>query len=369
MFRRGLYLSAGLAVLALTLPGRADDLTIGDPPPPLEVSKWVKGEPVKGFDKDQVYVVEFWATWCGPCKTSIPHLTKLQKEYKDKGVTFIGVSVWEESQDGVEPFVKEMGDEMDYRVAMDQVPEGKPGDEGAMASKWMTAAAEGGIPTAFVVGKDGKINWIGHPMAMEEPLQKIVAGEWDVAVAARERNEVKELEKKRNELIAKVVPALRAEDFDKALEILDEALAHDEKLAASDLATVKLNILLKTKKVDQAAEYGAKLVEGSLKDDAKTLNMLAWSLIDPEGEIEAAKPLTALALKAAERASKITEDNIPAILDTYALALFKSGNTPKALELQKKAIDKLKADGEEVDPGMQERLEQYQKASSKGGDK
>jgi len=48
---------------------------------------------VKGFDKDKTYVVEFWATWCGPCKATIPHLTKLQKEHPD--VTFIGVSVFE----------------------------------------------------------------------------------------------------------------------------------------------------------------------------------------------------------------------------------------------------------------------------------
>jgi thiol-disulfide isomerase/thioredoxin len=73
----------------------AQTLSVGDDAPALEISKWAKGEKVDRLEKDRTYVVEFWATWCGPCRTSIPHLTQLQKNYKDKGVQFIGVSVWE----------------------------------------------------------------------------------------------------------------------------------------------------------------------------------------------------------------------------------------------------------------------------------
>ena len=66
-------------------------LAVGDRAPALTVEKWVKGEPVTGFEKGKTYVVEFWATWCGPCIASMPHLSALQKEYKDK-VTIIGVT-------------------------------------------------------------------------------------------------------------------------------------------------------------------------------------------------------------------------------------------------------------------------------------
>ena len=68
---------------------RADNLGLGDPAPKLEVKSFVKGEPVSEFEPGKNYVVEFWATWCPPCRTSIPHLTELQKNHPL--VTFISV--------------------------------------------------------------------------------------------------------------------------------------------------------------------------------------------------------------------------------------------------------------------------------------
>src|SRR5438105_7662375 len=91
----------------------AATLKVGDKAPGLSVEKWVKGDEVKGFEANKVYVVEFWATWCGPCKESIPHLTKLQKDFKDKSVTVIGVAASENGSDklgGLKKFVKDKGD-------------------------------------------------------------------------------------------------------------------------------------------------------------------------------------------------------------------------------------------------------------------
>src|SRR5207237_1141159 len=101
------------------------ELAIGDAAPKIEVQEFVKGQPVKQFEKGKIYVVEFWATWCAPCRESIPHLTKLQKE--NKQVTVLGVSVDEETK-VVKPFVEKLGDEMDYRVAIDA----REGDKGRM---------------------------------------------------------------------------------------------------------------------------------------------------------------------------------------------------------------------------------------------
>ena len=148
-------------------------LRVGSAAPKLSVDAWVKGAPVAGFEKGRVYVVEFWATWCGPCIQSIPHLTQLQARYKDT-VTVIGVAASEERTAGsdqrlakLEQFVRTRGEQMGYAVAFD-------GDRD-MGKAWMEAAGQSGIPCAFVVGHDGKIASIGHPGLLDGALAKAVA--------------------------------------------------------------------------------------------------------------------------------------------------------------------------------------------------
>jgi thiol-disulfide isomerase/thioredoxin len=162
----------------------ARELSVGDPAPPLQASRWIKGPKVERFERGKVYVLDFWATWCGPCIESFPRLTRLQKKYADKGVTVIGVSIWEEDQGAVEPFVKARSDVMGYSVAVDDLPAGtakqdeRGRGDGKVATAWMRAARKNLIPTVFIVGRDGKIAWIGGPNEMDEPLERVVAGNW-----------------------------------------------------------------------------------------------------------------------------------------------------------------------------------------------
>jgi thiol-disulfide isomerase/thioredoxin len=347
MMRRVLAVSL---VLVLAAAARADDpLGVGDPAPKLQVKEFVKGDPVKKLDKGTLYVVEFWATWCGPCRESIPHLTKLQKEHKD--VVFIGVSVSEEDFGRVKPFVKEMGDKMDYRVAIDSVPEGQGAEDGAMNKTWMTAAEQEGIPTAFVVDKDGTIAWIGHPGRMDKPLAMIVAGKWD---AKAEKARAKAVETVRE----KVRDAAQADDWKGAVAAVDEAVKNDPKLE-EHLGRDRFQLLREAGDADKTAAYGRKLTEDIYKDDAEQLNELAWSVVGPE-EIEKKKPdakLVRMAVAAATRAVDLTKSRDTSILDTLAHAHFANGDVDKAIAIEEKAL-KLKPHDDE----LEEHLATFKKA-------
>ncbi|HOK96152.1 MAG TPA: redoxin domain-containing protein, partial [Anaerohalosphaeraceae bacterium] len=173
---------------------------IGADAAPLDGLVWLKGQPVR-FQPQKVYVVEFWATWCGPCRQSIPHLTQLQKQFKEKGVTVIGIS--NESAETVRSFVKKMGDQMDYTVAVDK--------DGKAGKNYMEAYGQNGIPTAFIVDGAGKIVWLGHPLnGMDEVLAQVAAGTFDPSAWAKARAEREELERQIEELFRQYFSGLNS---------------------------------------------------------------------------------------------------------------------------------------------------------------
>jgi thiol-disulfide isomerase/thioredoxin len=102
-------------------------------------------------------VVEFWATWCGPCVAGIPHLNKLHDELGPKGLVLL--SFTDQSKQGVENFLK--GTPMKYVLGC--------------GSELAADYGVGGIPHAFVIGKDGKLVWEGTPGDKEFDQQVLAA--------------------------------------------------------------------------------------------------------------------------------------------------------------------------------------------------
>jgi thiol-disulfide isomerase/thioredoxin len=104
----------------------------------------LEGKPVSSESlKGKVVIVDFWATWCGPCRAAIPHLMELHKTYKSKGFEVVGVSVDQQGPAVVQSFVTEH--QIPYTIAMGNAK--IVSDFGGIR----------GIPTAFIISQDGKI--------------------------------------------------------------------------------------------------------------------------------------------------------------------------------------------------------------------
>jgi len=353
-----LWIAAFLALCAS--PTAAQGLGLGDPAPKLEVSSFAKGTPVKSLAKGNLYVIEFWATWCGPCRETIPHLTKLQKQHPK--VTFIGVSVLEQNPSAVAPFVKEMGAKMDYRVALDLVPKGKSGQDGKMAKNWMTAAGQSGIPTAFIVDRESRIAWIGHPAEMEQPLAKIVQGKWDLRAATAEQEKKQKAQRTLQALQTKMMAAQKAKSPKQALAAINEAMAASPDLEPM-LAMTKFQLMLETGGATQALGYGNRLVDKLYADNPQALNQLAWGLVAP-GTPKRDAGVRKLAVRTALKADQLTKGANAAIVDTLARTYFVSGDVAKAIATQERAVKLGK--GMKEGPEMQRSLAAYRKAARGG---
>jgi len=150
-------------------------LKAGDPAPKLNCGEWIQGNPVAEFAKDSAYLIEFWATWCGPCVAGIPDLNAIHLKFKDKGLVVIGQNVEGKDQTPVKAFVEKMADGMTYPVALDHT---SGPEQGSMRHSWLDAAGLNHIPAAFLVGKDARIAWLGHPNDLtEKMIEEVLAGD------------------------------------------------------------------------------------------------------------------------------------------------------------------------------------------------
>ncbi|MEM1098346.1 MAG: redoxin family protein [Planctomycetota bacterium] len=324
-------------LLALLPTPTAAALGIGDPAPPLAQGEYVQGEPVAELEAGTVYIVEFWATWCGPCVDAIPHVNALQQKYADQGVVVIGQNVWENDTSKVVPFVEQMGEDMTYRVALDR--------DDQMAETWMKAADQNGIPAAFIVDRAGKIAWIGHPMGMDQPLAEIVAGTYDPEAAATQQAKLQAIEQQIGE-------AMEAGDVDKAVALMDEAAALLPADMKPMVALGQFQMYAQADRMEEAYGVLSPMIETS--EDAELLNEVAWMLVSPDSPV--ADPDLEVASSAATKSNELSNHDEPDFLDTLARVQHLMGEHDEAVATQRKAIEK--AEAQDADAAMLEYLKE-----------
>lgn len=164
-------MSAGMPLLAAS-PEKKENKTLAseDALPVLSLDGlpevWLQGTPVKEWEKDKVYIFEFWATWCGPCLAAMPHMEQLHQAFKDNPrMQIIGVNVMDrKSPESLKEFLKNRPAPLTYTMAVDV--DGKKTRE-----KWLAPLNVDGIPHAFAV-RNGQLIWRGHPGKLSEEIMQ-----------------------------------------------------------------------------------------------------------------------------------------------------------------------------------------------------
>lgn len=306
-------------------------LTVGDPMPEMQYSRWLKGKPFKPDQKDMVYVYEFWATWCGPCIGAMPHLSELARKYKGKA-RVVGVNVWEKTKDqpyesaipAVEKFVNASGDRMDYNVIMDNNAQ-------HMGNKWLLAADQKGIPATIVI-KNGIIQWIGHPIKLDGPLDSLVNGTYDLEAFKKIYTKKQQASSERNAQMDRVFKAVKeaadAGDFERLAKSIEGGIKEVPYLKAS-LQSRMFEMLLTKKTPQEAFAYADEM----LKESPGFKPSLAMMVLDQKN-LDKGSYLKAIEwLKSNPATNSI-------ILDKIADGYVKAGDYKNALATMEEAVIK-----------------------------
>ena len=347
MKRLVLILLACVVVAALTLqPAEAEpSLTIGSKAPSLDIEHWVqdgdgKFEHISNFESGNVYVVEFWATWCPPCVASMPHLAELQTKYRDQKVQIISIS--DESLDEVEAFLKTTNPELKKSFAeITSVYSLTTDPDGSSQTDYMQAAQQNGIPTSFIVGKSGIVEWIGHPMELDEPLASVVEGTWD-REAYKEEMKQKQMEEAAFEKALQQIAEMAGEgNIDGALVEIEKQLAAAKSDEYKEQWTgLRFRFKLMNGKIDDelVAHYKAEMV--GYKGTPYAVGQLGFMIYGAYQNGGNVGPLAKEAIKAINDEIGTAEDDLkPLLYNTVAQLHTVDKNLPAAIAAQEKAVN------------------------------
>ncbi|MFQ5700625.1 MAG: TlpA family protein disulfide reductase [Acidobacteriota bacterium] len=166
-FRRLPAALAALSILAMGTPGAAMRLSYRVPAP---AGGHISDEDFKG----SIVVLDIWATWCGPCRMVIPHLVKLQEDFRDRGVKVVGLNADGSSGPAeravIREFIKQY--QINYPVGLMT-----PGAYREVARVMGYAPGEGmSIPTTMLIARNGLVvkRYPGYFPGQEDELRALV---------------------------------------------------------------------------------------------------------------------------------------------------------------------------------------------------
>jgi len=301
----------------------AADLGVGDPAPAgFSIDPWLlpSSEGVKvDFNDGKVHVVEFWATWCVPCRFSIPHLSRLQQEWGEERLQIIGVTD-EEVQD-VRPWVERNKGQIKYAI-------GVSGRRGPQRT-WFKAAKLKGIPAAFIVGPRGRIQFIGNPNdeQFEVTLIKVLQGRFDAT-----------LQKQVAPLMDSLRKQKKTKNWARYDKIAREIIAKDPKVFVDTEIDLYETHLVDMKDAPGAAAIAEEFVSTRLNTDPQALLLLADQIVTSPRIADDQRDLE-MAMEMATKAGDLMETPLDKsrALASIAAVQFKKGDVKDAIATARKA--------------------------------
>ncbi len=377
-FRFVFTIACSMAIAGLLMPRPTSaevTLNIGDKAPALDIEHYIH-EPKDGrdkvteFKKGKVYVIEFWATWCGPCIQSMPHLAELQNQYRGEGVQIVSVS--DEDLDTVKAFMAKdyPGKDITYgELTSAYTITADP--DGSVSTDYMLAAGQNGIPCAFVVGKTGLIEWIGHPADPNSPMpiDEVVAGTWD-------REAYKEQLKQEQKLMAamqKINQLAGTGKFEDAIKVVDKTLEEIKgdnpktDMIREQLVNFRYNLRLDAgDKSDDVLDFFRKQIADA-KGDPRAITQFAFGLMSSMQQGTDPGPLAKETIKALQAdIDKADEEIKPLMYVCISQISASMSNFDEAITAQTKAVEL--SEGKQKER-MQQMLDEMKEMATEQEDK